>query len=190
MTPLIERNAHNNTNIHWFEGKTHELCHNNNYIFHLAVHLNPNSTLCTRDSRRLIRNVSSIPDLWQLTFIFSCCSDINDCSDVVCQHGGTCLDLENQFSCLCALGYTGLYCEQGIQHMIGHFAHVALKASGKSITYGHAITHSHITLCNIPTCACKCLVSNVGDFQMLSIYLFSTQLSLIQPLEQCFLLDA
>ena len=55
----------------------------------------------------------------------NCCgpsfmSDINECSGVVCQHGGTCLDLENQFSCHCALGYSGLYCQQGIHHAILH----------------------------------------------------------------------
>jgi len=40
-------------------------------------------------------------------------SDINDCLNVSCKHGGTCTDGINNFSCFCRAGYTGIWCETG-----------------------------------------------------------------------------
>ena len=38
--------------------------------------------------------------------------DTDDCASMVCQHGGTCQDGVNEYTCLCASGYTGDLCEQ------------------------------------------------------------------------------
>lgn len=45
--------------------------------------------------------------------IFSFFADINDCSPNPCQHGGTCADQLNNFTCTCAAGYTGKNCGIG-----------------------------------------------------------------------------
>ena len=38
--------------------------------------------------------------------------DIDDCGDMnPCLNGGTCNDLHNDFSCSCATGWTGLFCD-------------------------------------------------------------------------------
>ncbi|XP_035677232.1 uncharacterized protein LOC118416254 [Branchiostoma floridae] len=37
--------------------------------------------------------------------------DHADCTDVVCQNGGTCTDTPSGYSCFCAAGFTGLQCE-------------------------------------------------------------------------------
>ena len=38
-------------------------------------------------------------------------TDINECEGVVCQNGGTCEDLVNDFNCACVAGYSGENCE-------------------------------------------------------------------------------
>ena len=45
--------------------------------------------------------------------LFSYLTDINDCLVNACQHGSTCVDEINQYSCLCAAGYSGTYCQTG-----------------------------------------------------------------------------
>ncbi|XP_078664899.1 uncharacterized protein LOC144907570 [Branchiostoma floridae x Branchiostoma belcheri] len=35
----------------------------------------------------------------------------DDCSQVICQNGGTCVDVDNTYSCDCDLGYEGDHCE-------------------------------------------------------------------------------
>ena len=40
-------------------------------------------------------------------------TDINECEGVVCQNGGTCEDLVNDFNCACVAGYSGENCENG-----------------------------------------------------------------------------
>ena len=39
--------------------------------------------------------------------------DIDECESNPCQHGGTCEDGENSYSCTCNLGYMGMDCETG-----------------------------------------------------------------------------
>ena len=37
--------------------------------------------------------------------------DINECTSLPCQNGGTCTDLVAAYSCQCAAGYTGIQCQ-------------------------------------------------------------------------------
>ena len=39
--------------------------------------------------------------------------DVDDCKDVKCLNGGTCVDEVNGFKCLCVAGWEGLHCESG-----------------------------------------------------------------------------
>ena len=42
--------------------------------------------------------------------------DINECTlptTLPCQHGGTCVDHVNRYTCTCVAGYNGLHCETG-----------------------------------------------------------------------------
>ena len=43
-----------------------------------------------------------------------CETDIDECSSDPCENGATCQDEVNQYSCLCAGGYTGTHCETEI----------------------------------------------------------------------------
>ena len=47
--------------------------------------------------------------------------DINECESRPCKNGGTCKNLINDYSCTCALGYSGKSCETG-----KYFLHVNL----------------------------------------------------------------
>ena len=40
--------------------------------------------------------------------------DIDDCVSNLCEHGATCVDGVTEYTCSCALGYSGTYCETGI----------------------------------------------------------------------------
>jgi hypothetical protein len=40
-----------------------------------------------------------------------CDVNIDDCVDVVCQNGGSCMDEVNNFTCLCLPGYEGRHCQ-------------------------------------------------------------------------------
>ena len=40
--------------------------------------------------------------------------DINECGSTPCQHGSTCIEAVNLFSCECTPGYTGDFCETGL----------------------------------------------------------------------------
>ena len=39
-------------------------------------------------------------------------ADRNDCINVTCQHGGTCQDRLDSYTCECSSRYTGTHCEQ------------------------------------------------------------------------------
>eukprot|EP00118_Oscarella_pearsei_P024457 m.306112 g.306112 ORF g.306112 m.306112 type:complete len:2176 (+) comp40977_c0_seq1:115-6642(+) len=44
------------------------------------------------------------------------CVDINECASNPCQNGATCLNGDNKFECLCAVGYEGASCQSEIDH--------------------------------------------------------------------------
>lgn len=57
-------------------------------------------------------------------FHYNCCffichvyfffnADIDECASHPCQHGGTCRDGVNMFSCFCPPGFTGRMCQTG-----------------------------------------------------------------------------
>ena len=39
--------------------------------------------------------------------------DVDDCAGEPCQNGGTCKDGVNDYTCMCAVGYTGENCAVG-----------------------------------------------------------------------------
>ena len=39
--------------------------------------------------------------------------DIDDCGNISCLNGGTCIDGVNSFNCQCVKGYNGDRCENG-----------------------------------------------------------------------------
>ena len=39
--------------------------------------------------------------------------DINECESNPCEHGGTCTDMQDGYSCACESGFTGSECETG-----------------------------------------------------------------------------
>lgn len=38
-------------------------------------------------------------------------TDINDCKDEPCKNGGTCLDGDKNYTCMCEAGWNGKDCE-------------------------------------------------------------------------------
>ena len=51
-------------------------------------------------------------ELWKTNKIQP--ADVDDCAQVHCGNGGTCVDGVNAFSCRCLHGFTGVYCETGM----------------------------------------------------------------------------
>ena len=43
-------------------------------------------------------------------------SDIDYCTNVTCNNGGSCVDGLSNYSCFCVAGYTGIHCETGIRN--------------------------------------------------------------------------
>ena len=41
-------------------------------------------------------------------------TEIDECEPNPCEHGGTCTDGVNSYTCECADGYTGVICETGM----------------------------------------------------------------------------
>ena len=46
--------------------------------------------------------------------LYALLSDIDDCENVACEHGGSCNDGTNNYTCSCVTGYTGQHCETGL----------------------------------------------------------------------------
>ena len=42
-----------------------------------------------------------------------CVLDINECASSPCEHGATCTDAINSYTCRCVAGYKGTHCETG-----------------------------------------------------------------------------
>ena len=53
-------------------------------------------------------------------------SDINECSSVPCQNGGTCVDQVNSYKCTCSPGYTGSNCQTSKLECSGHSCYFPL----------------------------------------------------------------
>jgi len=52
--------------------------------------------------------------MYKVVFIFQfILPDIDECASRPCQHGGTCVDNVNKYTCYCAVGYTGYVCRTG-----------------------------------------------------------------------------
>ena len=41
------------------------------------------------------------------------CIDINECASSPCQHGSSCINRQNGYTCACAPGYEGVHCQIG-----------------------------------------------------------------------------
>ena len=53
--------------------------------------------------------------------------DIDECDNDPCEHGGTCVDKVNSYSCNCLPGYTGAECQEGeypFQHVGTRIDHI------------------------------------------------------------------
>ena len=48
---------------------------------------------------------------------YRCLSDINDCDGNPCSNAGTCNDIVNGFTCVCAPGWTGATCTTSNEHV-------------------------------------------------------------------------
>ncbi len=48
------------------------------------------------------------PEMLALDF-----SDVDECAGVSCFNGGTCVDLVDDWECVCEVGYTGVQCQTG-----------------------------------------------------------------------------
>ena len=58
---------------------------------------------------------SIISSLYMLSSMFPF-SDVNECLDnSPCKNGATCVNNVGGYQCLCAPGYTGQHCDQGIR---------------------------------------------------------------------------
>ena len=41
-------------------------------------------------------------------------SDVDNCQNVTCDNGGSCVDGVNEFRCMCIVGFSGEHCETGL----------------------------------------------------------------------------
>lgn len=48
----------------------------------------------------------------------------DDCKDVACQNGGSCVDGNNDYSCTCLIGFEGRHCEVDINECLSNPCHV------------------------------------------------------------------
>ena len=79
------------------------------------------------------------------------CPDHNKCP--VCQHGGSCQDVIDGYSCQCMLGYTGVHCEtnidecQGVDCKVSQVTFNRLLASRHRFLKLHTVTWHWILIC-------------------------------------------
>jgi len=48
-----------------------------------------------------------------MSYCSICFPDVRECTSSPCRHGGVCVDGVARFTCVCAAGYTGEYCQTG-----------------------------------------------------------------------------
>ena len=48
-----------------------------------------------------------------------CETNIDECIEITCNNGGTCVDGISDYHCECSLGFTGTHCEDNINDCIG-----------------------------------------------------------------------
>ena len=63
------------------------------------------------------------------------CLDIKECSSNPCANNGTCIDLINDYSCICAAGYTGKNCTIGTLISYSFFLQYSYSLIGQLICY-------------------------------------------------------
>jgi len=68
----------------------------------------------------------------------TCDVNIDDCHDVTCQHGGTCVDATLAYHCACAPGYTG-----NTNKLICHFLSFCCCLLMKTLTLDEYWRHFH-----------------------------------------------
>ena len=55
---------------------------------------------------------------WKVAKLFFHVPAKNECLSDPCQNGATCIDQHNSYTCICAIGYEGTNCAEGVQHRI------------------------------------------------------------------------
>lgn len=63
--------------------------------------------------------------------IFGLFSEIDNCENITCMNGGSCLDGIESFTCVCADGWEGNFCEQGMLAFVNSM--FIVKASYRSL---------------------------------------------------------
>ena len=53
-----------------------------------------------------------------MNVLFSSSTDIDDCFNVSCANGGTCIDEVEGYTCECAAGWNGTNCESGTSPLL------------------------------------------------------------------------
>ena len=65
-------------------------------------------------SKQMFKNVIQLKTFYSVAQLRL--SDIDYCTNVTCNNGGSCVDGLSNYSCFCVAGYTGIHCETGIRN--------------------------------------------------------------------------